>query len=239
MENNFNDNLKRLLNEINVNITEKQILKFYEYMNLLLEWNEKINLTAITEQNEIILKHFVDCLTIQKYIENNNNIVDIGTGAGFPGIPLAIMNNKNKFVLVDSLNKRINFLNDVKEKLELENVDAIHARAEEFCQNKMYREKFDIAVSRAVANLSVLAEYLLPAIKVGGKVICMKGSKIDEELNDAKFALKELGGNVILRKEFCLPGTDMKRNIIIVKKIKETPKKYPRKSGLPAKQPLK
>lgn len=239
MENNFNDNLKRLLNEINVNITEKQILKFYEYMNLLLEWNEKINLTAITEQNEIILKHFVDCLTIQKYIENNNNIVDIGTGAGFPGIPLAIMNNKNKFVLVDSLNKRINFLNDVKEKLELENVDAIHARAEEFCQNKMYREKFDIAVSRAVANLSILAEYLLPAIKVGGKVICMKGSKIDEELNDAKFALKELGGNVILREEFCLPGTDMKRNIIIVKKIKETPKKYPRKSGLPAKQPLK
>lgn len=239
MENNFNDNLKRLLNEINVNITEKQILKFYEYMNLLLEWNEKINLTAITEQNEIILKHFVDCLTIQKYIENNNNIVDIGTGAGFPGIPLAIMNNKNKFVLVDSLNKRINFLNDVKEKLELENVDAIHARAEEFCQNKMYREKFDIAVSRAVANLSVLAEYLLPAIKVGGKVICMKGSKIDEELNDAKFALKELGGNVILREEFCLQGTDMKRNIIIVKKIKETPKKYPRKSGLPAKQPLK
>ena len=239
MENNFNDNLKRLLNEINVNITEKQILKFYEYMNLLLEWNEKINLTAITEQNEIILKHFVDCLTIQKYIENNNNIVDIGTGAGFPGIPLAIMNNKNKFVLVDSLNKRINFLNDVKEKLELENVDAIHARAEEFCQNKMYREKFDIAVSRAVANLSVLAEYLLPAIKVGGKVICMKGSKIDEELNDAKFALKELGGNVILREEFCLPETDMKRNIIIVKKIKETPKKYPRKSGLPAKQPLK
>ena len=185
MENNFNDNLKRLLNEINVDITEKQILKFYEYMNLLLEWNEKINLTAITEQNEIILKHFVDCLTIQKYIENNNNIVDIGTGAGFPGIPLAIMNNKNKFVLVDSLNKRINFLNDVKEKLELENVDAIHSRAEEFCQNKMYREKFDIAVSRAVANLSVLAEYLLPAIKVGGKVICMKGSKIDEELNDA------------------------------------------------------
>lgn len=239
MENNFNDNLKRLLNEINVDITEKQILKFYEYMNLLLEWNEKINLTAITEQNEIILKHFVDCLTIQKYIENNNNIVDIGTGAGFPGIPLAIMNNKNKFVLVDSLNKRINFLNDVKEKLELENVDAIHSRAEEFCQNKMYREKFDIAVSRAVANLSVLAEYLLPAIKVGGKVICMKGSKIDEELNDAKFALKELGGNVILREEFCLPGTDMKRNIIIVKKIKETPKKYPRKSGLPAKQPLK
>lgn len=239
MEDNFNDNLKRLLNEINVNITEKQILKFYEYMNLLLEWNEKINLTAITEQDEIILKHFVDCLTIQKYIENNNNIVDIGTGAGFPGIPLAIMNNKNKFVLVDSLNKRINFLNDVKEKLELENVDAIHSRAEEFCQNKMYREKFDIAVSRAVANLSVLAEYLLPAIKVGGKVICMKGSKIDEELNDAKFALKELGGNVILREEFCLPGTDMKRNIIIVKKIKETPKKYPRKSGLPAKQPLK
>lgn len=239
MENNFYDKLRKLLNEINVDITENQISKFYEYMNLLLEWNEKINLTAITKQDEIILKHFVDCLTIQKYIVKNKKIVDIGTGAGFPGIPLAIMNESNNFVLVDSLNKRINFLNDVKAKIKLENMEAIHSRAEEFCQNKKYREKFDIAVSRAVANLSVLAEYLLPAVKVGGQVICMKGSQVEEELNDAKFALKELGGKIKSVDEFCLPGTDMKRNVIIVEKIKETPKKYPRKAGTPAKQPLK
>ena len=239
MENNFYENLKKLVNEINIDITENQISKFYDYMNLLLEWNEKINLTAITKPDEIILKHFVDCLTIQKYIGNNEKIVDIGTGAGFPGIPLAITNEKNNFILVDSLNKRINFLNDVKEKLKLENVETIHSRAEEFCQNKIYREKFDIAVSRAVANLSVLAEYLLPAVKVGGKIICMKGNQIEDELNDAKFALKELGGKVKLKEEFCLPGTDMKRNIIIIDKVKETPKKYPRKAGTPAKQPLR
>ena len=180
MESNFNENMKKLMNEIGVDITEKQVSKFYDYMNLLLEWNEKINLTAITKPDEIILKHFVDCLTIQKYIEANKKIVDIGTGAGFPGVPLAIMNDRCRFTLVDSLNKRINFLNEIKDKLNLKNVSAIHSRAEEFDQNKMYRENFDIAVSRAVANLCVLSEYLLPAVKVGGKVICMKGSQIEE-----------------------------------------------------------
>lgn len=239
MEKSFYDNLKSLMNEINVDIEDNQISKFYEYMNLLLEWNEKINLTAITEQNEVILKHFVDCLTIQKYIDGNKKIVDIGTGAGFPGVPLAIMNENDNFVLVDSLNKRINFLNDAKEKIGLKNVEAIHSRAEEFGQNKLYREKFDYAVSRAVANLRVLLEYLLPAVKVGGKVICMKGSQIEEELDDAKFALKELGGCVKLRDEFFLPGTDMRRNVIVIEKVKNTPKKYPRKSGMPSRQPLK
>ena len=208
-------------------------------MNLLLEWNEKINLTAITEQNDIILKHFIDCLTIKKYLKDNDKIVDIGTGAGFPGIPLAIMSEANKFTLVDSLNKRVNFLNDVKEKIDLKNIEAIHSRAEEFGQNKIYREKYDIAVSRAVANLSVLSEYLLPTVKVGGKVICMKGSQVQDEINEAKYALKELGGVIKLTDEFCLPETDMKRNIIVIEKIKNTQKKYPRKSGTPSKQPLK
>ena len=239
MNKNFDEIFKKLAKEINLDIDKSKIVKFYEYMNLLLEWNEKINLTAITEQNDIILKHFIDCLTIKKYLKDNDKIVDIGTGAGLPGIPLAIMSGANKFTLVDSLNKRVNFLNDVKEKIDLKNIEAIHSRAEEFGQNKIYREKYDVAVSRAVANLSVLLEYLLPTVKVGGKVICMKGSQVQDEINEAKYALKELGGVIKLTDEFCLPETDMKRNIIIIEKIKNTPKKYPRKSGTPSKQPLK
>lgn len=239
MKEKFEKNLSELLKEVNVEIGNEQIDKFYNYMNLLLEWNEKINLTAITQQNDIILKHFVDSLTILKYIENNEKIVDIGTGAGFPGIPLSIMKTASDFTLVDSLNKRINFLNDVKEKINLKNILTIHLRAEEFGQNKIYREKFDVAVSRAVANLSVLVEYLIPAVKVGGKIICMKGNQVEEELEEAKFAIKELGGKILKKEEIYLPKTDMKRNIIIIEKIKPTLKKYPRKAGIPLKQPLK
>ena len=239
MEKDFSERLKELLKEINIEIDEKEVNDFYEYMTELIEWNKKINLKAITDPNDIILKHFVDCLTINKYIKNDDKVVEIGTGAGFPGIPLAIMNSKTNFTLVDSLNKRINFLNEIINKIELKNVEAVHSRAEEFGQNKLYREKYDIAVSRAVANLSVLLEYLLPAVKVGGKVICMKGSQVEEEINDAKFAIKELGGKIISREEFCLPDTDMKRNIIIIEKIKNTHKKYPRKAGTPSKIPLR
>lgn len=239
MNNNFEENLCKLLKEIDIEINKEQINKLYEYMNLMLEWNEKINLTAITEPNDIILKHFVDSLTILKHISTNQKIVDIGTGAGFPGIPLAIMCQNSNFTLVDSLNKRINFLNDIKEKVQLHNVETIHLRAEEFGQNKNYREKYDIAVSRAVANLSVLAEYLIPAVKVGGKVICMKGSQVQDEIEEAKFAIKELGGCIANQYEFNLPGTDMKRNVIIIEKIHSTNKKYPRKAGTPLKQPIK
>lgn len=238
MKEDFKRTLAKLLQDIKIDIEEEQMNQFFEYMNLLLEWNEKINLTAITEQNDIILKHFVDCLTIQKYMKKDQKIVDIGTGAGFPGIPLAIMNQNNQFILVDSLNKRIHFLDEVKEKVGLKNVCTFHMRAEEFGQNKLYREKFDMAVSRAVANLSVLVEYLLPAVKVGGKVICMKGSQVEEEIEQAKFAIKELGGIVLEKEEFFLPETDMKRNILVLEKISSTPKKYPRKVGLPSKQPL-
>ena len=239
MNNDFKNKLSKLLQEINIEITEEEVNKFYNYMNLLLEWNEKINLTAITEQEDIILKHFVDSLTIYKLIEENKSIIDIGTGAGFPGIPLAILKNKNKFTLVDSLNKRINFLNEIKESLSLENITNIHARAEEFGQNKKYREKFDIAVSRAVANLSILVEYLLPVVKLGGKVICMKGSNVEDELKEAEYAISTLGGKVVLKDEFYLPQSDIKRNIIVIEKIKNTPSKYPRKAGTPSKEPLK
>lgn len=239
MDEQFKEYMQDLAQKINIEISDEEIIKFYKYMELLLDWNEKINLTAITEQNDIILKHFIDSLTIQKYLKNNVKVVDIGTGAGFPGIPLAIMNKTCEFTLVDSLNKRINFLNEVKQNIKLDNIIAIHSRAEDFGQNKVYREKFDVAVSRAVANLSVLLEYLLPAIKVGGKVICMKGSQIEEELKEAEFCIKELGGIVIKVEDFCLPDSDMKRNVVIIEKIKSTPKKYPRKAGVPAKQPLR
>jgi 16S rRNA (guanine527-N7)-methyltransferase len=239
MNEQFSQNLENLLKKIDIEIKNEEIVQFYEYMKILIEWNEKINLTAITEANDIILKHFVDSLTINKYLKNNEKIVDIGTGAGFPGIPLAIMNKTNEFFLVDSLNKRINFLNEVKQNIKLDNITTIHSRAEDFGQNKLYREKFDIAVSRAVANLSVLLEYLLPAVKVGGKVICMKGSQIEEEINEAKFAINELGGKINKVEDFYLPGTDMKRNVIVIEKIKSTPKKYPRKAGMPSKQPLR
>ena len=238
MEENFYKKINELLKQISVEINMKQSEKFYKYMELMLEWNEKINLTAITDQDEIILKHFVDCLTILKYINVDETVVDMGTGAGFPGVPLAIMLEKNNFTLVDSLNKRINFLNIVKENIDLQNVTTIHNRAEDFGQNKLYREKNDVAVSRAVAPLNVLVEYLLPLVKTNGKIICMKGSKAEEEIEQAKYAIKELGGKIELIDEFYLPGTDMKRTIIIIKKIDSTPKKYPRKAGIPSKNPL-
>lgn len=219
-------------------IDDNKIQKFYDYINLLVEWNKKINLTAITEEKDIILKHFVDSLTVLKYIKENKSIVDVGTGAGFPGIPLAIMNDSLKITLVDSLNKRINFLNEVCSKIKLKNTKAIHSRAEEFGQDNNYRESYDIAISRAVSNLTVLAEYLLPLVKVGGKIICMKGPDIEEELKQAKSAIDILGGKFERCDNFCLPKSDISRNIIIINKIKETPKKYPRKAGTPVKTPL-
>lgn len=220
-------------------LTEKMGQQFEDYMKLLLEWNEKINLTAITEEDDIILKHFIDSLTILKYIKEGKTIVDVGTGAGFPGIPVKIVREDIDVTLVDSLNKRILFLNDVIDKLRLQKIKTLHFRAEEFGQNKKYRESFDIATSRAVANLSTLVEYLLPLVKVGGICICMKGSEIQEELENSKKAIEILGGEIEQVQEFTLPESDIKRNIIIIKKISSTPKKYPRKPGTPAKEPLK
>ena len=233
----FSKELKEKAKQSDVDLNETQINKFYEYMNLLLEWNEKINLTAITEPNEVILKHFIDSLTIKRYIEEGKSIVDVGTGAGFPGIPLSISNNNINITLLDSLNKRIIFLNDVIDKIQLKNIEAIHGRAEEFAKNKKQRESFDIATSRAVAPLNILLEYLLPLVKVGGKCICMKGSKT-EEIEDARNALKILGGEIESIDKVFLPNSDIERNIIIVRKVKQTPLKYPRKAGTPVKEPL-
>ena len=224
--------------KINIELDKNQIEKFYKYMDLLIEWNEKINLTAITNRKDIIVKHFIDSLTIQRYLGDAVNIIDVGTGAGFPGIPIKIINPNLKVVLVDSLNKRINFLQDVIKKLNLDNIEVIHARAEDLGQNKKYREAFDIVTSRAVANMSVLSEYLLPLARVNGKCICMKGSDIEEELENSKYAINLLGGKIEQVDKFELSNERIGRNIVIVEKLKNTPNSYPRKAGTPAKKPL-
>lgn len=233
----FFEKMRNLANNINIRITDSQIEKFYIYMYRILEWNKKINLTAIEDENEIILKHFIDSLTIQKYIEGCKNMIDIGTGAGFPGIPIAIMNDKINITLLDSLKKRINFLNDIIQELKLDNVVAIHGRAEDIAKLNTFREKYDVVTSRAVAQLNILLEYMLPFNKLNGKTISMKGSNI-EEIKDATNALNELGGKIQVVENIVLPNTNIQRNIIIVEKIKETSKKYPRKAGVPKKEPL-
>lgn len=223
---------------LDIELTDEQIEKLYKYMKLLLEWNEKINLTAITDEDEIIQKHFIDSFTVSKYIKLSQKVIDVGTGAGFPGIPLKIIRDDIDITLLDSLNKRINFLQIVIEELNLKNIIAIHSRVEEFGKNAKYRESFDISVSRAVANLSTLTEYLLPLIKIDGISICMKGSNISEEIQNSKKAINVLGGNIKNIDEFCLPNSDIIRNIIIIEKKTKTPSKFPRKPGVPSKEPL-
>lgn len=236
------DFFKELLSQaqkIEIQLNEEQIDIFYRYKQLLIEWNKKMNLTAITETKDIILKHFIDSLTIMKYIKENQKVIDVGTGAGFPGLPLKIANPTLNIVLLDSLNKRINFLNEVINQNNLKNIKAIHNRIEQTAREEQYREGFDIVTSRAVANLAVLAEYMLPFAKIGGKCICMKGSEIEEELENSKNAIKLLGGKIIKIDSFELPQDNIKRNIIIIEKEKNTPNKYPRKPGTPSKEPLK
>lgn len=234
----FSKKLYDLSNKIGIVLYEEQLNQFYEYMKLLIEWNKKINLTAIIEEDDIILKHFVDSLTVLDYLKGYNSIIDIGTGAGFPGIPIAITCRDKYITLMDSLNKRVRFLDDVKEKNKLNNIKTIHSRAEDLGKNKMYREKFDVSISRAVANLTTLVEYMLPFVKVGGICICMKGQDINDEIKNSKVAIELLGGEIERIDEFYLPDTQMKRNIIVIRKIKKTSDKYPRKAGTPLKEPL-
>lgn len=234
----FSKELTKLASKIEIELSLDEIEKLYKFMNLLLEWNEKINLTAITKPEDIILKHFIDSITIKKYIKSENKVLDMGTGAGFPGIPLKIISSDTNFTLVDSLNKRIIFLKEVCDKLELYKIENIHSRAEELAKNKKYREQYDVVTSRAVARLASLVEYMLPFVKVGGRCICMKGSNVDEELIEAKKAINVLGGEVEKIDKFLLPDSDIERNIVIIKKIKNTSSKYPRKPGTATKQPI-
>lgn len=233
--------MKNACDSVEMNFDEDKYNKFITYKNLLQEWNEKINLTAITEDEEVIKKHFIDC--IKAFSENQfkeaKTLIDVGTGAGFPGLPIAIMKEDLNIALLDSLNKRVNFLNIVKNSLNLTNVTTIHSRAEDGARNKELREKFDIATSRAVANMAVLSEFCLPYVKVGGYFIALKGPAITDELNDAKNAIGTLGGKLIEVIEVSVEGTDLKHNLVVIKKVKETPKTYPRKAGSITKKPIK
>lgn len=235
----FFEMMQEKANFLKIHFSVEQLEQFFAYMKMLIEWNEKMNLTAIIEPEEIILKHFIDSITILKEIKDNSKLVDVGTGAGFPGIPLSIMNPTLKITLVDSLNKRLIFLQEVANELNLKNIEIVHARAEEFGQNKKYRESFDISTSRAVANLSTLSEYLIPLVKVNGKIISMKASEAQEEINEAKKAIEVLGGKIEKIDEFNLPQSNIGRTVIIIKKEKQTPSKYPRKPGTPSKEPIK
>ena len=230
------------LKELGVVLNKKQVNQFMKYYELLVEWNSFMNLTGITEFDEVMKKHFVDSVSLVKACdleEKDVSLIDIGTGAGFPGLPLKIVFPKLKVTLLDSLNKRIKFLDEVILQLGLEDIDTIHGRAEDFAKPDKLREKYDICVSRAVANLSTLSEYCLPFVKVGGCFISYKSEKISDEANDAQKAITLLGGNVKEQIEFMLPDSDIYRNLFVIEKNSATPKKYPRKAGMPAKEPLR
>lgn len=234
------DTLKRGSKDLHIDLKEEEGEKFLKYKELLLEWNEKINITAITEDREVDIKHFLDSLTAfnSEKLWGNKKIIDIGTGGGFPGIPLKIINPQLNVTLLDSLNKRIIFLKEVIENLALKNIDAIHGRAEELSRKEDYREKYDVCVSRAVASLDTLSEYCLPFVKQGGYFISMKGPEVEEEIKLSQRAIDLLGGRVEDIQIIKIPESDISHSLIIIKKIRQTPTKYPRGGGKPRKNPL-
>ncbi len=236
MENKFDNELEKM----NIRLTDDQKSQFDLYYELLIEWNRIMNLTGITDYDEVNLKHFTDSLTISRIIDmaQINTLIDVGTGAGFPGIPIKIAFPHIKVYLLDSLNKRIKFLNEVIKKLGLKNIYAFHGRAEDFAKDRQYREKFDVCVSRAVANLSTLSEYCIPFVKTGGYFVSYKGGDSDEEVIRSENAITLLGGEIENTDRFFLPDTDMGRTLIKIRKRKSTPNRYPRKAGIPSKEPL-
>lgn len=226
--------------KLDFSLKEEEIEQFILYKEILEEWNEKINITAIKDSDEIDIKHFLDSISPLDtgLFDEKIKIIDIGTGGGFPGIPIKILKEEVELVLLDSLNKRINFLNEIVDKLKLEDVKTIHGRAEDYGKDKAYRGNFDIAISRAVASLDILSEYSLPFVKKGGHFISMKGENIEEELKKSENAIKTLGGRFKEKILIELPGTDIVHSLIVIEKIKETPSKYPRQAGTPKKKPL-
>lgn len=234
----FENIFKEECQKNNIELDMQKCEKFYNYMKLILEWNEKINLTSIKEEKEFIVKHFLDSLTVSCFVKDTKRMVDIGTGAGFPGIPLKIDNPEIESTLIDSVNKKIMVLNDVIGKLKLKKIEALHVRAEELAQKENYREKFDVVTTRAVSSLVTISEYMLPFVKIGGKAICMKGPNIENELKEAQKAIKLLGGEIEEIQKFNI-NNEFERNIIVINKVKNTDKKYPRGQGKPAKEPIK
>lgn len=226
--------------QMQVNLTEDMAEKFMTYMDIMLKWNETVNLTAIREEREVVLRHFADCLSIVPYltVTEDTTIIDVGTGAGFPGLPVKIVYPEVGMTLLDSLQKRITFLEEATKKLSLTQVDCVHARAEDGGKNPLYREQFDYCVSRAVANLAVLAEYCLPFVKVGGALVALKGPEITEELANAAGALEKLGGKVSKVVEITIPHTDLVHTLVFIEKVASTPMVYPRKAGKVGKKPL-
>lgn len=225
---------------LGISLSEKQLDQFLTYYHMLIEKNKVMNLTAITEFEEVLQKHFLDSLSVVKAYElsGRESMIDIGTGAGFPGIPLKIAFPEMKIILLDSLNKRLVFLNEVIEELGLENIETIHGRAEDFGKNQKYREQFDLCLSRAVANLSTLSELCLPFVKRGGYFISYKSGQVDEEVQDAKRAIQLLGGKNTRLEKFELPNSDISRSFVLISKAISTPDNFPRKPGIPAKKPI-
>lgn len=224
----------KLFEKYNLNLTEEKLNKLNIFYSELIFYNNSFNLTAITEENEVFIKHFLDSIFPEFLIEKNSSVIDIGAGAGFPSLPLKIYRPDLNVTMIDSLNKRVNFLNDVIKKLELENISAFHARAEDFA--KTNRESFDYAVERAVAKIPTLIEYAFPLLKVGGRLLCYKGGDVEEELKQSENALKILGGVVERVEKFNLEGNS--RTIVLIKKLEHTPSKYPRSKNLPKLKPL-
>ena len=232
--------MRDIFKQFDIELSDQQENKLKEYYKILVEENKKMNLTSITEYEDVVWKHFLDSALIMKdsLWNGKNKVFDVGTGAGFPGIVLAILNPESKFVLLDSLNKRVDFLKQVCDKLKINNVTAIHGRAEDFAKQKEYREQFDYVVSRAVANLTVLSEYCLPYVKEDGYFLPYKSGDIKEEAANSKKAVKILGGSIEDIISFEIPDTDMARTILKIHKTKATPKRFPRKAGLPTKEPI-